>query len=66
MATTVLDEKLLTPREVAAILRVRPDTIKRWADSGRISYARTPSGRNLYRESEVRALLTGARRPRVA
>lgn len=68
MATTGPDdeEKLLTPREVADLFRVRPDTVKRWADAGRIGYARTPGGRRRYREKEVRALLAGERRPRAA
>jgi excisionase family DNA binding protein len=52
-------ETLLTPAEVAAIWRVDAKTINRWAIAGKLPFVPTPSGRRLYRESEVRALLTG-------
>jgi excisionase family DNA binding protein len=37
-------ERLLTPGEVAALFRVDPKTVTRWAASGRISSIRTPGG----------------------
>jgi excisionase family DNA binding protein len=52
-------EKLLTPAEVAAMFRVDPKTVTRWANAGRIGSIRTPSGHRRYREAEVRALLRG-------
>lgn len=52
-------ERLLTPGEVAALFRVDPKTVTRWAASGRISSIRTPGGHRRFRESEVRALLQG-------
>jgi excisionase family DNA binding protein len=52
-------ERLLTPGEVAALFRVDPKTVTRWAASGRISSIRTPGGHRRFRESEVRALLSG-------
>jgi excisionase family DNA binding protein len=52
-------EKLLTPSEVAALFRVDPRTVTRWAASGRITSIRTPGGHRRFRESEVRALLRG-------
>jgi excisionase family DNA binding protein len=52
-------ERLLTPGEVAALFRVDPKTVTRWAASGRISSIRTPGGHRRFRESEVRALLGG-------
>ena len=52
-------ERLLTPGEVAALFRVDPKTVTRWAASGRISSIRTPGGHRRFRESEVRALLAG-------
>ena len=52
-------ERLLTPGEVAALFRVVPKTVTRWAASGRISSIRTPGGHRRFRESEVRALLGG-------
>jgi excisionase family DNA binding protein len=51
------NERLLTPGEVAALFRVDPKTVTRWAASGRITS--TPGGHRRFRESEVRALLRG-------
>ena len=53
--------RLLTPGEVAALFRVDPKTVTRWAAAGRISSIRTPGGHRRFRESEVRALLEGGR-----
>jgi excisionase family DNA binding protein len=53
------NERLLTPGEVAALFRVDPKTVTRWAASGRITSIRTPGGHRRFRESEVRALLRG-------
>lgn len=50
-------DRLLTPGEVAALFRVDPKTVTRWAASGRISSIRTPGGHRRYREVEIRALL---------
>ncbi|MCC5696971.1 BldC family transcriptional regulator [Klebsiella pneumoniae] len=50
-------EQLLTPGEVAALFRVDPKTVTRWATAGRIGSIRTPGGHRRIRESEVRALL---------
>jgi excisionase family DNA binding protein len=52
-------DKLLTPGEVAALFRVDPKTVTRWAAAGRINSIRTPGGHRRFRESEVRALLRG-------
>ena len=52
-------EALLTPGEVAALFRVDPKTVTRWAASGRIGSIRTPGGHRRFRESEVRELLRG-------
>jgi len=51
---------LLTPGEVAALFRVDPKTVTRWAAAGRISSIRTPGGHRRFKESEVRALLEGS------
>ncbi len=50
-------EPLLTPGEVAALFRVDPKTVTRWAAAGKISSIRTPGGHRRFRESEIRALL---------
>src|SRR3989442_11896188 len=38
------DETLLTPSEVAAMFRVNPKTVTRWARAGKISAIRTLGG----------------------
>ena len=57
------NERLLTPGEVAALFRVDPKTVTRWAASGRITSIRTPGGHRRFRESEVRSLLRGDSEP---
>ena len=52
-------EALLTPAEVAALFRVDPKTVARWANDGQLTSLRTPGGHRRYRESEVRNLLGG-------
>lgn len=60
MASRVSDaEPLLTPAEVAAMFRVDPKTVTRWAKAGKLSSIRTLGGHRRYRESEVRKLLAG-------
>ena len=51
-------EKLLTPAEVAALFRVDPKTVTRWAKAGKLNSIRTLGGHRRYREAEVRALLS--------
>ncbi|MEV7264667.1 BldC family transcriptional regulator [Micromonospora aurantiaca] len=50
-------ERLLTPGEVAALFRVEPKTVTRWAAAGRLHCIRTPGGHRRFLESDVRALL---------
>ena len=50
-------EVLLTPAEVAALFRVDPKTVTRWAKAGKLTSIRTLGGHRRYRESEVRELL---------
>lgn len=52
-------EALLTPAEVAALFRVDPKTVTRWAKAGKLSAIRTLGGHRRYRASEVQALLVG-------
>jgi len=52
-------EVLLTPAEVAALFRVDPKTVTRWAKAGKLSSIRTLGGHRRYREAEVHALLSG-------
>lgn len=53
-------EPLLTPAEVAAMFRVDPKTVTRWAKAGKLSSVRTLGGHRRYLASEVRALLDGS------
>lgn len=57
---------LLTPAEVAAMLRVDPKTVTRWARSGKLSSIRTPGGHRRYDEAEVRAYLFAPAEPGTA
>ena len=50
-------EVLLTPAEVAALFRVDPKTVTRWAQAGKLTSIRTLGGHRRYHESEVRDLL---------
>lgn len=51
-------EALLTPGEVAALFRVDPKTVTRWAKAGKLSAIRTLGGHRRYRENEVREYLS--------
>ena len=50
-------EQLLTPSEVAALFRVNPKTVTRWARSGRISCVKTLGGHRRFKASEIHRLL---------
>lgn len=50
-------EHLLTPSEVAALFRVDPKTVTRWAKAGKLTSIRTLGGHRRYRATEVHALL---------
>jgi excisionase family DNA binding protein len=51
-------EVLLTPSEVAALFRVDPKTVTRWAKAGKLTAIKTLGGHRRYKESEVKALLS--------
>ena len=57
MEITPDPDELLTPSEVAAMFRVNPKTVTRWARAGKISAIRTLGGHRRFRASEIRALL---------
>lgn len=50
-------DNLLTPAEVAALFRVDPKTVTRWAKAGKLTSFRTLGGHRRYKESEVNELL---------
>ena len=63
-ALVLAAEPLLTPGEVAALFRVDPRTVWRWAKEGRLGgVVRTAGGHGRYRQSVVQALLAGTPRP---
>lgn len=53
-------EELLTPSGVAALFRVDPKTVTRWAKAGKLSCVKTLGGHRRYLASEVNALLEGS------
>ena len=53
-------ESLLTPSEVAAMFRVDPKTVTRWAKAGKLTSIRTLGGHRRYRKAEVASLLSGS------
>lgn len=54
--TNHIEEKLLTPKEVARRFAVDPKTVTRWARSGKLPAIKTPGGHRRYRESVVEQL----------
>ena len=43
----------LTVREAAKLVGVSPDTVRRWADAGRLASYRLPSGHRRFDQSKV-------------
>ncbi len=50
-------DTLLTPAEVAAMFRVNPKTVTRWARSGKLTAVRTLGGHRRFKASEVNECL---------
>jgi excisionase family DNA binding protein len=59
MSETPETGQLLTPKEVAAIFRVSPQTVTRWDNAGKLTSIRTPGGTRRYRQTQVLALSYG-------
>jgi excisionase family DNA binding protein len=57
MAETPQTDTLLTPAEVAALFRVNPKTVTRWARAGKITAIRTLGGHRRFRAAEIRRCL---------
>jgi len=55
--------RMLTPSEVAALFRVDPKTVTRWAAKGKLPSIKTLGGHRRYPESDVYALLHGEEAP---
>lgn len=54
-----MSEQLLTPAQAGVMFGVCVTTVRNWAEAGRLTALRTPSGQRRYRYAEVRALLDG-------
>lgn len=57
MPEEIAPDALLTPAEVAALFRVNPKTVTRWARAGKIAAIRTLGGHRRFRASEIRRCL---------
>jgi excisionase family DNA binding protein len=51
------ENRLLTPSEVAALFRVDPKTVTRWAQQGKLRSIRTLGGHRRYSEAEIQSFL---------
>lgn len=49
--------ELLSPKDAAAVLRVSPETLRRWAASGKIRHVALPSGRVRFRREDLAEVL---------
>ena len=61
---TTAPAELLTSGEVAALMRVNPRAVTKWADKGLLRTFRTPGGHRRYFGAEVRAHLAASRQER--
>ena len=57
MAEQNTRDDLLTPAEVAALFRVNPKTVTRWARAGKITAIRTLGGHRRFLASEIKRCL---------
>ena len=51
-------DELLTGSAVAKLLAVTDETVRRWAEAGKLEHITLPSGQRRYRRSAVDAILT--------
>lgn len=57
--TTNKEKELLTINEVAKILDVHPETLRRWDNEGKLKAVRVGErGHRKYKKSEIQALLS--------
>lgn len=50
-------EILLTSHQLAKIINVWPETLRRWEREGKLVPLRTPGGHRRYKESQIKTLL---------
>lgn len=53
------ESKLMTPREVADLMRVHTKTVSRWTKDGKLTRILTPGGHVRLLRKEVQRLLDG-------
>lgn len=61
---TVRDDAWLALGAASRLLGVAPDTLRRWADSGRVESFTTPGGHRRFLRSSLQALINAPRRQR--
>jgi excisionase family DNA binding protein len=64
MMDTAQQDRMLTAREVATMLHVTLETLRRWDKTNQLRAARTPGGYRRYRLSDIQRLLTPTANPR--
>jgi len=52
-------KELMTPSEVAEVLRVDAKTVTRWAERGLIRAIKTPGGHNRFYRTDIDAIVNG-------
>jgi excisionase family DNA binding protein len=52
-------KELMTPSEVAEVLRVDAKTVTRWAERGLVRSIKTPGGHNRFYRTDIDAIVNG-------
>jgi excisionase family DNA binding protein len=52
-------KELMTPSEVAKVLRVDAKTVTRWAERGLVRSIKTPGGHNRFYRTDIDAIVNG-------
>ena len=48
--------------EAAQMIHVHPETLRRWADDGKVPFVRTPGGQRRFSPDDLAALMGGPKR----
>jgi excisionase family DNA binding protein len=57
-----MDDKILFVTQAARILGCSVDSVRRYAEAGKLAFTRSDGGTRIFRESDVRALAAEMRR----
>lgn len=52
--------ELLSAPKAAELLQVSDETIRRWAEAGKLPFVELPSGRRVFRRADIEAILAPA------